>query len=113
MSVTKHVSSLARAILLITTTVLIWIYDLVVIHEPFYILQLVGFIVLVIGNLIYQRIIKINALEKGHKGKNFRKGNKTSFGKISANDSISHDMLVDEKSPEGLLTAEEKTQINN
>ena len=28
MSVTKHVSSLARAILLITTTVFVWIYDL-------------------------------------------------------------------------------------
>jgi drug/metabolite transporter (DMT)-like permease len=97
MSVTKHISSLARAILLISTTVVIWVYDLLFIHEPFYIFQLVGFIILVVGNLIYQRIIKIQSLENAPKEKNTRKGSKTSFGKASVNDCISHQLLVDEE----------------
>jgi len=110
MSITKHISSLARAILLISTTVLIWIYDLAFIDsEHFYVMQLVGFIVLVIGNLIYQRIIKIPALDKGTKEKNTRKGSKSSFGKISVNDCISHQLLVDEeKSEETLLASQDK-----
>jgi len=109
MSVTKHISSLARAILLISTTVLIWVYDLAFVGEPFYPFQLVGFIVLVVGNLIYQRIIKIQSLENGAKDKNTRKGSKSSFGKVSVNDCISHQLLVDEeKSEETLLASQDK-----
>jgi len=109
MSVTKHISSLARAILLISTTVVIWLYDLAFVGEAFYPFQLVGFIVLVVGNLIYQRIIKIQALEKEGKEKNTRKGSKSSFGKVSVNDCISHQLLVDEeKSEDTLLASQDK-----
>lgn len=100
MSVTKHVSSLARAILLITTTVIIWVYNLIAFEDShFYVVQLIGFMVLVTGNLIYQRIIKIPALENPQtQDPLLVKGSKvkSSMGKVSATDPITHDLLVRE-----------------
>ena len=66
-SVTKYVSSLARSILNISVTVIIWVYDLVFIGEPFSWLQLIGFLVLVSGNLIYQEIIEIPGMNHNTK----------------------------------------------
>lgn len=102
MSVTKHVSSLARSILLITTTVIIWIYNLVFIGTAFHWQQLIGFLILVTGNLIYQRIIKIPALEAPkeetpiHTGLVRKSAAKASMGKVSMSDPVTHDLLVRE-----------------
>jgi len=66
-SVTKYVSSLARSILNITVTVLIWVFDLAARYESFQYIELIGFIVLVAGNLIYQEIIEIPGMNKNTK----------------------------------------------
>ena len=52
-TVTKYVSSVARTILGSTRTLFVWVVELSLRWEDFESLELVGFIVLVIGNLIY------------------------------------------------------------
>jgi len=66
-SVTKYVSSLSRSILNISVTVIIWFFDMIAGYESFNWLQLVGFIVLVSGNLIYQEVIVIPGFDKNIK----------------------------------------------
>lgn len=73
-SVTKYINALARSLADVTRTVLIWLIGIIVTvtagrYYPNYdweltsagaiIVQFVGFIVLVFGNLIYNKIIKI------------------------------------------------------
>ena len=77
-NVTKHINSLARSICDVTRTVLVWIVGIIVTvtagsSRPNYkwelidgvaiALQLVGFGVLIFGNLIYNRIVRFAFLE--------------------------------------------------
>jgi drug/metabolite transporter (DMT)-like permease len=71
-SVTKYVSSLARSLLIITVTVIIWIWDILVEGEDFNWVQLIGFVVLVFGNSVYQEVIELPGLNKNTK-KNLQK----------------------------------------
>ena len=76
-TVTKYINSLARSICDVTRTVIVWIVGILVtvtagVNKPNYKwelisggaigLQLVGFAVLILGNLIYNRIVKISWL---------------------------------------------------
>lgn len=62
-SVTKHVSSTARAVVDTVRTVLVWVFFLVMpfvpesTKESFSVLELIGFIVLVVGSLIYNEVV--------------------------------------------------------
>jgi len=71
-NVTKHISSLARSIIDVTRTVLVWLIALIVTFStsnPHFqwentrvsaiMLELLGFLVLVVGNLIYNEIIVV------------------------------------------------------
>jgi len=64
-TVTKHLSSPARAVLDSVRTVTVWLYFLVIpspivldhLHEHFKWLQLVGFIILLVGTVIFNEIL--------------------------------------------------------
>jgi len=71
-SVTKYVSSLARSLLIITVTVIIWIWDILVEGEDFNWVQLIGFVILVFGNSVYQEVIELPGLNRNTK-KNLQK----------------------------------------
>ena len=59
-TVTKNVSSLARAIIDVTRTIFVWAFGLFVMQwEVYNNLQLIGFIILILGNLVYNEILKI------------------------------------------------------
>jgi uncharacterized MAPEG superfamily protein len=67
-NLTKLVSSTARAVVDTVRTVFIWAFFLFVhpvkgTEEHFYILQFIGFVLLVIGTLIYNEIVEIPLLE--------------------------------------------------
>jgi len=61
-SITKHVSPLTRTTISVLVTCLVWVYSMIWLGHKFYILQLVGFAFIVLGNLIYQEIIEIPGL---------------------------------------------------
>jgi len=63
-SVTKHVSSLARSIVSILVTVVVWAFSLLELGQAFEWLQLCGFLVLVSGNLIYNEVIEVPGFRK-------------------------------------------------
>lgn len=63
MTVTKVASALTRAVLAITVLVLVWVYSLLFMGAQWFWLQFGGFLTLVIGNLVYQKIIKIPGLD--------------------------------------------------
>ena len=54
LTITKYLSSLARALIMMSVTVIVWIYSLIILGQKFYFLQLVGFLGVVLGNVIYQ-----------------------------------------------------------
>lgn len=71
-NVTKHISSLARSIVDVTRTILVWIGSIIITktygsdNENFdweltgmgaILMELLGFIILVVGNLVYNKII--------------------------------------------------------
>lgn len=71
-SVTKHISSLARSIVDVTRTVIVWIISIIItktygVNNEFWrweiveigpiLVELLGFVILVCGNLIYNKII--------------------------------------------------------
>ena len=73
-TITKYINSLARAIADVTKTILVWVFSILVtvqfgkeypnykweVLEPvIIILQIVGFVFLVMGNLVYNEIIKL------------------------------------------------------
>lgn len=77
-TVTKYINALARSICDVTRTVIVWIVGIIVTvsagtNKPNYkwelinggaiSLQLVGFMILIGGNLVYNRIIRIPFLE--------------------------------------------------
>jgi len=61
-SITKHVSPLTRTTISVLVTCLVWIYSMIWLGHKFYILQLIGFVFIVLGNLIYQEIVEIPGL---------------------------------------------------
>lgn len=73
-TVTKYINALARSICDVTRTVIVWIVGIIItvsagVNKPNYkwelinggaiSVQLVGFLVLILGNLIYNKIVKI------------------------------------------------------
>lgn len=99
MSVTKVASALTRVVLSIATLVIIWAINLIL-GEPFEWLQLVGFLILIFGNLVYQKIIKIPGIDKANV-KVSVKGSKSikSFGHAGAVDPVPH-LLIEEDAEE-------------
>jgi len=64
-SITKYASSPQRAVLDNSRTILVWIFFLIYQgngHETFKWLQLIGFIVLIIGSLIYNEIYELQCM---------------------------------------------------
>ena len=55
--VTKYSSALHRTILAQCRTILVWIVAMIIGWEKFYILQLVGFLIVILGTLIYNEIL--------------------------------------------------------
>lgn len=55
-SVTKHMNAATRMVLDSVRTVVIWAWGLLFLHEEFYVLQLVGFLVLLLGTVVYNDI---------------------------------------------------------
>ena len=58
-AVTKNASSAQRSTIDTSRTVLVWIFQLATRQEKFKVLQLVGFILLVCGTLVYNEIVVI------------------------------------------------------
>lgn len=65
-AVTKYMSSLLRSILDVTRTLLVWIIGIYLVlperqggghWEHFHILELLGFLILVLGNFVYNELI--------------------------------------------------------
>lgn len=100
MTVTKVASALTRAVLSIAVLVLIWIYNLIFNGEKWYWAQFGGFMILVLGNLVYQKIIKVPGLDKTDVRSSV-KGSKAikSFGKAGPADPVPH-LLVEEDADE-------------
>ncbi|CAK75461.1 unnamed protein product (macronuclear) [Paramecium tetraurelia] len=69
MAVVKYLSALTKSVVQVTTIALVWITCLIIGWEKFYWGQLIGFIILVFGSLIYNNIIKlpIKCLEQQQK----------------------------------------------
>merc|ERR1740120_583580 len=63
-TVTQQASAVARSTIDVSRTSLIWIAELLLHWNTFSWLQLAGFTVLVIGTLIYNAIIRLEALEQ-------------------------------------------------
>lgn len=63
-TVTQQASAVARSTIDVSRTSLIWIAELVLRWNTFSWLQLAGFTILVIGTLIYNAIIRVEALER-------------------------------------------------
>jgi len=96
MNVTKHLSAIHRSILEACRTLCIWLVDLLIFYAikwnghgekwtKWSILQLFGFVLLVLGNLIYNKIIKLPKLLPGVEDKPYKtrtsktKGNQFNF----------------------------------
>jgi hypothetical protein len=58
-STTKHASSLARSTIDTCRTVLVWVMSIIIGWEQFIWVQLVGFIILIIGTAIYNEVLII------------------------------------------------------
>jgi drug/metabolite transporter (DMT)-like permease len=61
-SITKHVSPMTRTTISVLVTCIVWVYSMIWLGHKFYILQLIGFVFIVLGNLIYQEIVEIPGL---------------------------------------------------
>jgi hypothetical protein len=62
-TVTKHASATARSTIDVSRTVLIWIVELAMGWNAFSKLQLLGFVILAVGTMVYNRLIIITSLE--------------------------------------------------
>lgn len=62
-TVTQQASAVARSTVDVSRTILIWVAELCLHWHAFNSLQLVGFVVLAIGTLLYNRLIVVPALE--------------------------------------------------
>jgi len=82
-TVTKYINALARSIADATRTVAVWIIGIIItvtagVNRPNYrwemtsagaiLMQLAGFVVLIFGNLIYNRIIKLPQMRPKNAG---------------------------------------------
>jgi len=62
-TVTHRASATARSTIDVSRTIIIWAVELAVGWNKFNVLQLVGFVIVALGTLIYNRLIVIKALE--------------------------------------------------
>mmetsp|Transcript_113907 Transcript_113907/g.332848 ORF Transcript_113907/g.332848 Transcript_113907/m.332848 type:complete len:359 (-) Transcript_113907:43-1119(-) len=62
-TVTQQASAVARSTIDVSRTILIWVVELSLHWNHFSVLQLLGFAVLAVGTLIYNRLIVVQALE--------------------------------------------------
>merc|ERR1719221_1712524 len=62
-TVTQRASAVARSTIDVSRTVLIWVAELALGWNAFNGLQLVGFVVLALGTLIYNRLLVVSFLE--------------------------------------------------
>jgi len=62
-TVTQQASATARSTIDVSRTILIWAVELLLHWNTFNIIQLVGFIILAIGTLLYNRLITFQALD--------------------------------------------------
>jgi len=62
-TVTQRASATARSTIDVSRTIIIWAVELAVGWNKFNVLQLVGFVIVALGTLIYNRLIVIKALE--------------------------------------------------
>eukprot|EP00747_Dinoflagellata_sp_TGD_P181653 gnl/TRDRNA2_/TRDRNA2_35563_c0_seq1.p1 gnl/TRDRNA2_/TRDRNA2_35563_c0~~gnl/TRDRNA2_/TRDRNA2_35563_c0_seq1.p1 ORF type:complete len:357 (+),score=71.08 gnl/TRDRNA2_/TRDRNA2_35563_c0_seq1:47-1117(+) len=62
-TVTQQASAIARSTIDVSRTVLIWVFELIVGWNHFNVLQLVGFFILALGTMLYNRLIVFEALE--------------------------------------------------
>mmetsp|Transcript_124971 Transcript_124971/g.389038 ORF Transcript_124971/g.389038 Transcript_124971/m.389038 type:complete len:304 (+) Transcript_124971:223-1134(+) len=62
-TVTQRASAVARSTIDVSRTILIWAVELLLRWNSFNVLQLIGFAVLAVGTMIYNRLIVVKALE--------------------------------------------------
>lgn len=62
-TVTQRASAVSRSTIDVSRTILIWVVELSLRWNSFNVLQLIGFVVLAVGTMIYNRLIVISALE--------------------------------------------------
>jgi len=92
LSITKNASSLHRSIIDNSRTVFVWVIDLAVGWEDFYWVQLVGFVLLIFGTVVYNEVLilpfwgfkeaVIASREEMAKRKNQVKDNETSADEL-------------------------------
>jgi drug/metabolite transporter (DMT)-like permease len=87
-TVTQQASAVSRSTIDVSRTVLIWVVELILHWNDFNTLQLIGFIVLAIGTLIYNRLVVIQALEPSEESKSL----------MGAEADVIKDTLEDKKS---------------
>merc|ERR1719271_1008835 len=64
-TVTQRASAVARSTIDVSRTALIWVVELALLWNTFSWMQLVGFVVLIIGTLIYNEALKLPFLDAG------------------------------------------------
>lgn len=64
MAVIKYLSALTRNVIQVSTITFVWLTTMIIGWEKFYWGQLVGFLILVVGSLIYNKIIDITKYVK-------------------------------------------------
>jgi len=67
-TITAKLSATTRMVLDSVRTLIIWIFSLIVGWQSFYWLQIIGFLILLAGTLIYNKIIKLPGLNYGDEG---------------------------------------------
>jgi len=67
-TVTQKASAVARSTIDVSRTILIWAAELHMGWNTFNVLELVGFMILAVGTLLYNRLIVINSLEPRDEG---------------------------------------------
>lgn len=67
-TVTKKASAVARSTIDVSRTILIWAAELQMGWNQFNVLELVGFMILAVGTLLYNRLIVLHSLEPGNEG---------------------------------------------
>jgi len=76
-NVTKRSSAVARTTVKMSTTIVIWFVELAAGWNTFHWLQLIGFAMVALGTLVYNRIIVVNLLEPVAEAKPFAKACET------------------------------------
>ncbi len=59
MSITKHINASTRMVLDSVRTLFIWMFSLAVAWETFCWVEIIGFLILVVGQLLYNAVVKL------------------------------------------------------